>query len=323
MTKILLLPDRLDEWSAHNRCKALKKYIKDFDVTVAAGECDDGRALTTLNELIPKFSLVHVQFSSEAAHLLPLIYKYRNRVKIITSLIGHRLSSGHPDEVYFQRNKTPLELFSLSHATVALSPELASKYPGVRAIHIPNGIDPDLFPAFAARRCVVGHVGPRFEKPVGDYKGGDLVAEACQRLGLPTSYPGCYSPYKDDRGPYVPKQRPHDKMLDWYKTITVLVQPSVGEGCSNPIMEALSLNIPVIATRAAVIEPLHPFIARFVERGPDWDENVQNVMTALMPWAIRRNVFDSQYTWPTIAPRYEKLYHAVLEAPFDAKIESI
>lgn len=323
--KLLLLPDRCDNWSAHNRCLALQKYLsKDkYEIGITGAEPSQFKRLK-FEEWMEYYDIVHIQFSSHAGHLYEPVASHKKtdaKVRFITTIIGHRLYGGAPDEKKTAQAEDAIKMFEISHATVSLSPELAVKYDGVKAIYIPNGVDQDLFKE--NKNPVIGHVGPRFTQARGDYKGGDMVAEACKQLGLEFSMPGCYNPFKIDRGPHIPPQRPHEDMMKWYKTIDVLVQPSVGEGCSNPIMEALYLNIPVFATVEAVISPLRPYISKFVSRGDTWEEGVANIKQALIPYATRRNVINNGYLWPQIVEKYDQLYTKIMELPYDQRLETL
>lgn len=110
---------------------------------------------------------------------------------------------------------------------------------------IPNGLDLDLW---TPRRTPkdwtgfrVGFCGNVMIPEYREYKGLDFVESACKTLGF--ELVGTY---------YGEKQIPHDRMKeDFYHKIDCLVHPTLGEGCSNTIMEALACGCPVITTRAA------------------------------------------------------------------------
>ncbi len=289
--KILMLPDRCDHWSAHNRTLRLLQYIPEHQIDIMAGE-----ELTSDHfDLLMGYDIIHFHYSSYVGKHRPLIeelLKYQNRPIIIGSVIGHRWHAGHDDKEKHEHTMHTIETMKLMDHVTAQTPELHARLIANGITHstmIPNGVDRTIF--HYHRRLSVGHVGPAFEKPVGDYKGGDITREACEQLGLKFSIPGCYGP---SRGPQYPGQRPQSEMVDWYKTIDVLCQPSSGEGCSNPIMEALSMNIRVICTKEAVTESLWPYVTLC-------KRTVEDVMEKLDTGFLVPH-------WDEIAQRFRRMY---------------
>lgn len=256
--KILLLPDRLDNWSAHNRTKRLQQYITQHEVDIKAGEYVN----LTDYETFMSYDVVHFNYSSHFGKHRSLIERtlnHENRPVLIGSVIGHRWHAAADDHEQNVQTRETIETMRLMDHVTAQTPELHERLIANGITHstmIPNGVDRNIFPY--KRILVVGHVGPLFEKPVGDYKGGNITREACEQLNLMFSVPGCYG--GPSRGPKTPGQRGQDKMVDWYKTIDVLCQPSSGEGCSNPIMECLAMNIRIICTQEAITPDLWPYV---------------------------------------------------------------
>ncbi len=111
---------------------------------------------------------------------------------------------------------------------------------------ITNGIILDEFPyvyKIKPARCgfTVGFVGNITKPSYREYKGYDYVVGACEKENAMLKE----ALYKD-------KQIPHAEMTDkFYSQIDCLIHPTLGEGCSNAIMEALSCGIPVITTKTA------------------------------------------------------------------------
>lgn len=286
--KILLIPDLLDNWSAHNRTKQLAARLTEHTVEIASGV----ELLARDPDRISAFDLVHFHYSSGLHEWAEALRHIRRPRLLLGSAIGHRWHACGEDNDKRAETQTTIAILRTFDHVVVLSPQLHARClaSGItRATYIPNGVDRVLFPD--RRRLRVGHVGPRFNAPVGDYKGGDLVAAACQRLGFDFTVPGCYGP---ERGPQCPGQRPQSRMAEWYRQIDVLCQPSAGEGCSNPIMEALAQNIRVVATPEAVCQDLWPYVTLCTR---DVDDICRKLDTApLIP------------TWDDIAERYRRLY---------------
>lgn len=291
VAKILLLPDRLDDWSCHNRAKALKRHLTQHQIEIKSGEDLIAGAKDELRTLLPQFDIIHFLYSSGVLSWLPIVEKY-STLTFLGSAIGHRWHSCGPDEDHLPETIQTIKFMKQMKCVVALSESLMDRClkDGINnVVFIPNGVEPSIFPY--KRRLHVGHVGVLFTAPTGDYKGGDLVRSACNRLGFEFSTPGCYGP---DRGPQQPGQRSQSKMVDWYKTIDVLCQPSSGEGCSNPIMEALSMNIRVVCTKEACLERLHPYVTLCTR---DLDDICSKLDTSsLIP------------TWEQIAKQYSDFY---------------
>ena len=75
------------------------------------------------------------------------------------------------------------------------------------------------------------------------YKGYDYVIEACDSTNLALKE----ALFRD-------KQIPHDQMKElFWDQIDILIHPTMGEGCSNTLMEATACGIPIITTRDAGI----------------------------------------------------------------------
>lgn len=107
---------------------------------------------------------------------------------------------------------------------------------------IPNGLNLDEWaPTPAPEKFKVGFCGNISRPEYAEYKGYNLLASACERGG-----------YSLKSALYGTDQIPYNRMReDFYGQISVLVQPTDGEGCSNTIMEALACGVPVITTREA------------------------------------------------------------------------
>jgi len=109
---------------------------------------------------------------------------------------------------------------------------------------IPNGLDINEWCPVPGKRTygfTVGFVGNIQAAIYREYKGYDLVAEACKAVRVTLK-----------NALYRQGQIPHELMREkFYGKISILVHPTKGEGCSNAIMEALSCGIPVVTTREA------------------------------------------------------------------------
>jgi len=111
---------------------------------------------------------------------------------------------------------------------------------------IPNGVDLNLFkpynsPLLSKRKFTVGFVG----RITGEYpmyhKGWKYFVQATLRLRADSTIHvfSLLSSYN---------QLPHKQMPNYYNNIDCLVLPSIGEGCSNTVVEALACGVPVLLT---------------------------------------------------------------------------
>jgi hypothetical protein len=109
---------------------------------------------------------------------------------------------------------------------------------------IPNGIDLDEWIPFGEtpeRPFTVGFCGNISNPRYREYKGYDFVSQACRKAHIPLKN----ALYQDN-------QIAHADMRQlFYGVIDCIVHPTMGEGCSNTLMEACACGIPIITTRVA------------------------------------------------------------------------
>lgn len=108
---------------------------------------------------------------------------------------------------------------------------------------IPNGLDLNYWkPNYIyPKTFTVGFAGNVLTPEFRLHKGFDLVQTACRNLNIPllTAF-------------YRNKQIKHENMLeDFYNKVSVLVLPTLSEGSSGVIMEAMACGVPVITTKTA------------------------------------------------------------------------
>lgn len=107
-----------------------------------------------------------------------------------------------------------------------ISPALREEFDN--SVYIPDGI----FEGFEPSEFVVGFAGE-----ASNYKGYPIIEKACEDLGVK------FKPATN--------LKPED-MRDYYKSINLLVSASENEGFCHPVMECLSLNIPVLTTNVGM-----------------------------------------------------------------------
>lgn len=112
------------------------------------------------------------------------------------------------------------------------------------AFLIPNGIDLNEWSPLKkdkGNEFTVGFCGNISNSKYREYKGYDFVSDACfnARVPLKTAL-------------YQENQIAHADMRQlFYGQIDCIVHPTLGEGCSNTLMEAAACGIPIITTKCA------------------------------------------------------------------------
>jgi len=164
-----------------------------------------------------------------------LLDKVKNKIKSICRLGGNRTFTG--------RNIDPIiDGMSKCFAIIATNKNLyeIAKIANQNSYLIPNGLNLDEWKP-KEKPFIAGFCANISSAQYSQYKGYDLVKEACENLGIELRT----ALYKD-------QQIPHDRMMqDFYYQIDCIVHPTLGEGCSNTLMEACACGVPIITTREA------------------------------------------------------------------------
>lgn len=181
---------------------------------------------------------------------------------------------------------------------------------------IPNGVDLELFcpgepnPNFD-REFTIGFAGNVWG-PGAEYKGWKFFVEAAVKLGLE----GVQQRYLLHGA----NQITHDDMPEeFYHKIDAMVLPSIGEGCSNVITEALACGVPCILTKVGYHgERLEDGVnCLFVER--DVGQILKAVRTLIESREMRsriatksREFAESNHDIRKVARMYDEVFRFVL-----------
>jgi hypothetical protein len=254
-------------WADVFRAEELKKRWTDDEVTITnRWNLYDGY----------QYDVIHFLYSGALSNSKDYILEHKDRV--FTSLVSQRSLDGMWDD-----KKELFEIYRETRMCVCqnkgLLAQLKDLIPGVRATYIPNGVDEKLFD----QKFVAGFVGA---KDSNDHKGLSLSKKACEDLGIELieAHEHHYT---------------HEEMPEFYKKINCLIIPSLSEGCHNPTLEALAMNIPVISTRVGIAEDLYGVTIV--------DRDVESISEALRQLSGRIQIL-KEYTWDLISKQYHNLY---------------
>ncbi len=268
--KILLVKYDDKSWATSHRAENLKKRLIQDEVSIVTNLEFKNNA----DELLKQYDIVHILYSGGLSIFYDIFKKNPN--KIITSVASHRSI-----EEWWDKKEVMDFIYKNSAAVIAFSKKLQKLVKG--SVYIPNGVDERVFkPNYAFN---VGFVGIRDE-----YKGFHLIEEACKRLGVNFLHDGNRYPHKIV---------PHHKMPEIYSEFDCLVIASLGEGCHNPTLEALAMNIPVISTNTGIADELDGVV--LVER------SVEGLMKGIRKVYARKQILE-KYSWKEITKQYREIY---------------
>lgn len=267
MAKILLVNNNLMRWADTFRAEEFKKHWTEDEVDIVS-------ALKPLPNG-DKYDVIHFLYSGGLTKSKDWILKYKD--KVFTSLASERtFKSSHNNQEDLR------EIYENTKCCVCQNPGLVERLkqfaPKAKSVFIPNGVDTELF----NHKIVVGFVGASHSY---EHKGLPIVQQACEELGIELKIV-----HEHD---YT-----HEQMPEFYKRIDCLAIPSLSEGCNNPTLEALAMNVPVISTDVGIAKILGCVII---------NRDVESLKTALLN-LNRRFLILKDYTWAKIASQYRQLY---------------
>ena len=275
--KILLVQNDANRWATTLRAEALKKQWLDDEVDIS-----NAKNLPAGD----KYDVIHFLYSGKLSKQRRYILKYKD--KVFTTLASQRTLDGRYDKL-----KHLIEIYQQTVCCVTQNPFLGYQLMKLigkdNVVYIPNGVDEELF----NRKFVVGFVGA---KDSMEHKGFSLIKKACDELGLELIVK-C----GDDS---------YEKMRYFYNDIKCLALASLSEGCNNPTLEALAMNIPVISTAVGIASEL--------EGVTIVDRDVESIKQALRKLSGRIQILE-KYTWEKIAKKYHNLYEGFNSINVDGK----
>ena len=222
-------------------------------------------------------------------------------------------------------SKYEKDALSWADAITVISKEAYDYYTnlGYKVFQIPNAIDISSFSSDMDRRYSNQVI---FAGRLSHEKGVDLLIEIAQKLPIETNLIILGSGPEEKKIQELTKTQKNVHFLGYQskeKTISlihgsdVLIQPSLNEGISSTIIEAMACKIPVIATNVGgnqeLINEKTGFLA---DSSSQFLDKIQYVLSNKSQFeTIVNNAFTyvQQYDWKIVGQKYLKLYHKLLE----------
>ncbi len=267
--KIALVVDA-DNWAFANIARNIKKNIKKYDFEIIP--------ITYLDNNIVKvylyckdFDLIHFFWRENITFLdnknwswyvkmLTLtmenfIANYVDNKIITTCVYDHLFSEGKDVKKTNKIFSKCKRYYVSSNILFDIYNKLDLKYKPTCVIT--DGVDLDdfyplnekRFDNIKKRNLVIGWVGnSAWKNDIDDFKGVNTILKPAikelQEEGVKIEE------YFADRQV---RMIPHDKMVEYYSKIDVLVCTSKCEGTPNPVLEAMACGVPVISTRVGIV----------------------------------------------------------------------
>jgi len=243
-----------------------------------------------------------------------LLAKIKEKYKTLCRLGGNRTFDDVDPKMVAHHMGNMKECFAIVATNQHLY-ELA-KLANPNSYLIPNGLDVD---KWKPREFTVGFSGNVQSDRNLKYKGYSFIEEACKQLGVSLK-----------SALYGSKQIPYAEMPSrFYHVIDCIVHPTLGEGCSNTLMEACACGVPMIMSRTAGYhsELMRDgedclFCERTVESIADCIRRIRDDRDLRTKLAVNARAFAVRHHDVTkIAKQYEEIFQACVDANRNATAE--
>lgn len=265
--KIALVVDK-DNWAFANIARTIKKYITKYDFKIIPIDYLDnmiGRVYLEAEDC----DYIHFFWrgdiiSSNNWEMNDYIYNYGfSTSDFKRKFMNKPISTAVYDHLYLDDElEITKEIFSLCKNYYVSSKILFDIYSKLDIKYKPksiitDGVDLsvfypinlDRFNNIKSRTIKIGWVGnSEWAADKEDFKGVNTILKPAIKELQNEGYN--IEPYFADRKE---KMIPHDKMVEYYSKIDVLVCSSKIEGTPNPVLEAMACGVPVISTYVGIV----------------------------------------------------------------------
>ena len=338
--KIALVVDA-DNWAFANIARNIKENITKYDFKIVPISYLNNNLIKTLIECLDcdlihffwreNIILLHNQkfqwyIRSLAENNDSFMNKFYNNKIITTCVYDHLFSEGRDLKKTKEIFSTCDKYYCSSSILFDIYNKLDLKYKPKCVIT--DGVDlkrfhpinEDRFKNIKKRTLKIGWVGnSAWKSDVDDFKGVHTILKPAikelQRKGYNIEE------YFADRQV---RMIPHDKMVNYYSDIDVLVCTSKCEGTPNPVLEAMACGVPVISTRVGIVpdalgekqseyilkerskECLKETIIKFINNLDKIEELREENKKQIQNW-----------TWKKICKKFEKFFDESFESGVD------
>jgi glycosyltransferase involved in cell wall biosynthesis len=271
-------------WAIGNRAKNLASRLEGrYNVTKCT--VDQARSLSGRFDLVHLHSITYFPFP--------------------TSLVGGTwgfslVSYRSLDSV--KRKESNGKAFARAGYVIAKSPDLEARARQVfrgPVRYIPNGVDVNLFRPRPYRIGWCGNKAPYSRS----YKGVDLIRWAVKTINKAGKLQVEFVEDLSDPPRFV---LPQEDMVKFYQGIDVFVSASLGEGCSNVVLEALACGVPVVMTRTGIYQDLAGAGVITVDRTGEGVK--QGILKSLAHVDAARREMVQRFSWEGVANQYASFY---------------
>lgn len=293
--KILLIADT-PTWIFARHCSEITKRLSHkYDFTTVYRD-DESFIKFPISEL-EKFNLIYC-LDSRLPH-------YSNKLQVpqicgIRSMFCYEHTT--PEKYWTTAIKSQFKSFHV------VNQQQMKDFSFANPVYIPHGIDIDLFSTKTEhnQELIVGCTG---NPNSGGEKGFDIIQKACQNAGL------MLNSATASKGQTI---RPLNEMVDWHKSIDILVSLSKSEGLNNPILESASVGNLIVSTPVgAVINELHDNVVIV-------DRTVESLTSALIhiksnwnTYEMKRNALQTlvreKFDWNRCIERFDAWFDQMMK----------
>ncbi len=330
--KIALVVDS-DNWAFANIARNIKKNIKKYDFEIIPITYLDNN-LVKVYLYAEDFDLIHFFWRENIVFLTnknwnwyirtltltmdDFLEKFVNNKIITTCVYDHLFSEGNAikkTREIFSKCKRYYVSSNILYDIYANKLNLKNKPTCV----ITDGVDFEEFYPINEKRfqniknrnLVIGWVGnSAWKNDIDDFKGVNTILKPAikelQEEGIKIEE------YFADRQV---RMIPHNKMVEYYSKIDVLICTSKCEGTPNPVLEAMACGVPIISTRVGIVpDALGPEQSKYIlkERSKDClKQTIKEFINNLDSLEELRKENKRQiknWEWKKIAKKFQKFF---------------
>lgn len=334
--KIALVVDS-DNWAFANIARNVSKNIKKYDfkiipityldnnlvkVYIEADDCDLIHFFWRENIIGLDEENFEWYIRNLALTKQEFIEKFVANKKITSCVYDHLFSEGKEIEKtkkifskcknYYVSSKILLDIYN------GLDLKYKPKYVITDGVDLEDfyPINIDRFKNIHKRTVKIGWVGnSAWKNDLEDFKGVNTILKPAIKELKEEGYD--IEEYFADRQV---RMIPHDKMVEYYSNVDILICTSKCEGTPNPVLEAMACGVPVISTRVGIVpEALGKKQSEFIlkERSKEClKENIKKLICDSQNFSnlSQENLEKiKKWTWEGVSKKFEKFFDEVFE----------